>query len=195
MPIPNFEFETLSAAGFEGLVVDMPADEKWELIGGRFVREKLGVSWEHKRIVQNLSFALMAQLRAGHSPCRPYNETFWLKDEALELQVLPDVMVSCGALEPGATHLSDPAVIAEVLAPGRSVRDLHGKWALYQQLPSLKHYAIAACDRAHVEVSSRGETEWSGFKALQGLDASLNLPAIGFAVPLAEIYRDVLSEV
>ncbi|MGO9484530.1 MAG: Uma2 family endonuclease [Rhodomicrobium sp.] len=194
MPNRAFKFETMSADDFEELILDMPADEKWELIGGRVVRGMVGARWEHHRLVQNISFALMQHFRATSSTCRPYNETFWLKEKLLELQVFPDVMVRCGPLEPGAVHLSDPVAVVEVLSPGTEARDRHEKWGLYQKLDSVKHYVLVARGKAHVEVFSRGEGEWSGFQVLEGLEATLKLPAIDFEMPLADIYRDVLGE-
>jgi len=188
------QFEYMSADDFEELILDMPADEKWELIGGRVVRGMVGARWEHHRIVQNVSFALMRHFRDGNSSCRPYNETFWLRQKLLDLQVFPDVMVRCGPLEPGAAHLSDPIVIVEVLSPGTEARDRHEEWALYQKLDSVKHYVLVAGDKAHVEVFSRGEAEWSGFQVLEGSQATLKLAAIGFEMPLADVYRDVPAE-
>ena len=193
--LPNraFKFEIMSADDFEELILDMPVDEKWELIGGRVVRVTVGARREHKRIVQNITVAMMNDFRKRRSPCRPSGETFWLKEKQLDLQVFPDVMVRCGPLEPGAAHLSDPVVIAEVLSLGSESRDRHEKWALYQKLGSVRHYVLVARDKAHVEVFSRGEDEWSGFQVLEGLDAKLSLPAIGFEMPLADIYQDVLG--
>ncbi|MGC1587619.1 MAG: Uma2 family endonuclease, partial [Rhodomicrobium sp.] len=155
MPNRAFKFETMSADDFEELILDMPADEKWELIGGRVIRSMFGARWEHKRIVQNITVAMMNDFRGKRSACRPFDETFWLKEKLLDLQVFPDVMVRCGPLEPGAVHLSDPIVIVEVLSPGSEARDRHEKWALYQKLDSVKHYALVARDKAHVEVFSR----------------------------------------
>jgi Uma2 family endonuclease len=193
MPNPAFKYERMSADDFEELILDMPADEKWELIGGGVIRGMVGARWEHHRLVQNISFALMQNFRAKHSNCRPYNETFWLKEKLLDLQVFPDVMVRCGPLEPNAVYLSDPVAIFEVLSPGSEARGRHEKWSLYQKLSSVRHYVLVARDKAHVEVFSRDGSEWSGFQVIEGLDAILKLPAIEFEVPLAEIYRDVLA--
>jgi Uma2 family endonuclease len=194
MPNRAFKFEYMSAADFEELILDMPADEKWELIGGRVIRGMVGARWEHHRLVHNMSFSLTQHFRAKNSNCRLYTETFWLKEKLLDLQVFPDLMVRCGALEPGASSLSDPVVIVEVLSPGTEARDRHEKWELYQKLESVKHYVLVARDKAHVEVFSRGGAEWSGFQVLEGLEAKLALPAIEFEMPLSEIYRDVLGD-
>jgi len=193
MQNPALKFELMSADDFEELILDMPADEKWELIGGRVIRGRIGEQWEHKRIVQNISIAMMNVFRSRGSPCRPFNETFWLKQKLLDLQVFPGVMVRCGLLEPGAAHLSDPVVIVEVLSPGTESRDRHEKWNSYRKLDSVRHYVLVARDKAHIEVFSRGEADWSGFQVLEGLDAILKLPAIDFEIPLSAIYEDVLA--
>jgi Uma2 family endonuclease len=186
------KFETMSLDDFEELILDMPADEKWELIGGRVVRGMVGARWEHHLIVQNLNVALLNHLRAKGYPCRVYVETFWLKQKSLDLKVFPDLMVRCGPLEPRASDLSDPVVVIEVVSPGSENRDRIEKWGLYRKLPSVQHYVLVARDRAHVEVFSRGDEEWSGYEAIEGLDRTLNLPAIDFHLSLAEVYRDVL---
>lgn len=187
------KLEILSLDDFEELILDMPADEKWELIGGRLVRGMVGARWEHNRIVQNIASALLIQLRAKGSACRPYVETFWLKEKALDLKVFPDVMVRCGPLRPGASDLSDPVVVVEVVSPGSESRDRIEKWALYQKLSSVRHYVLVARDRPHMEVYSRSEEGWSGFHVVETLAGTLRLPAIGFEMTLADVYRDVLE--
>ena len=69
-------FEYMDLDDFEELLADKPAHEKWELINGRVVRMMVGARWEHKRIVQNITSALLTGFRARGSDCRPYDETF-----------------------------------------------------------------------------------------------------------------------
>ncbi|CAN2532219.1 hypothetical+protein [Methylocapsa aurea] len=108
------QYEYMSLDDFEERLADKPADEKWELIGGRVVRMMVGA---------------------------------------------------------------------------RSFREM----AVYQKLPSLRHYAPVERDRAHIETFDRAGEVWSGVRILDGLAAELDLPAIGVSVPLAEIYRDVIG--
>lgn len=187
------QFEYMALDDFEELLLDKPRDEKWELIGGRVIRGMVGARWEHKRIIQNLTVALMNDFRRRGSNCRPYDETFWLKEKLLDLKVFPDVMVRCGPLEPNAADLCDPVVIIEVLSDGTQKRDRHEKWALYQQLPSLRHYVLIERKQPYVDVFNRGAGEWAAYTPLKGLDAVLKLDAVGFEMTLAEVYRDVLA--
>jgi Uma2 family endonuclease len=107
--------------------------------------------------------------------------------------MLPDVIVHCGALELGATSLNDPIVLAEILSSGTEARDRITKWQVYQQIPSLRHYALVSRDRPHIEVMNRVGANRSELQIIDGLDRVLALPALGLELPLAEIYRDVIG--
>lgn len=187
------QYEYMSLDDFEELLADKPADEKWELIGGRVVRMMVGARWEHNYIIQNLSTGLRERLRSQGSPCRTLIESFRLRDSPTDSSTLPDVIVHCRPLEPGAASLSDPTVLVEVMSEGSKARDRFEKWAVYQKLPSLRHYVLVERDRAHIEIFDRAGEVWSGVRILDGLAAELDLPAIGVGVPLAEIYRDVIE--
>jgi Uma2 family endonuclease len=60
---------------------------------------------------------------AGGSRCQTLAETFYVKRAELDAMLLPDVVVVCGDLEPGATSTDEPAVIFEVLSTGTEARD------------------------------------------------------------------------
>jgi Uma2 family endonuclease len=190
---PSSRYEYMSLDDFEELLADKPADEKWELVGGRVVRMMVGARWEHHFIAQNVAFGLRERLREKGSSCHVFLETFFLKVKTLESATLPDVMVHCGSLEPGATSVNDPTILVEVMSEGSKARDRFEKWAVYQKLPSLRHYVLVERDKAHIETFDRVDQAWSGVRILDGLEATLDLPAIGVAVPLAEIYRGVLG--
>jgi Uma2 family endonuclease len=187
------QYEYMSLDDFEELLADKPANEKWELIGGRVVRMMVGARWEHHFIARNLAYGLMQRLRAKGSPCHVFQETFFMKETSLDSATLPDVMVQCGPLAPGATSVNDPTVVAEVMSEGSKARDRFEKWAVYQKLPSLRHYVLVERDRAHIETFDRVGEAWSGVRILDGLGAELDLPALGVSLPLTEIYRDVIA--
>ena len=187
------EYDYLTLDEFEELLADKPRNERWELIGGRLVRMIVGARWEHGRIVQNISRHLDNGFEARGSSCQTFTETFYMKSRPLEAAMLPDVLVVCGDLEPGATSVDDPVVLFEVLSPGTEARDRFEKWGIYQQLASLRHYVLVARDRPHIEAFDRVDGIWSGFRVLDGLDATLELQALGASLPLADIYRRVIA--
>lgn len=184
-------FEYMDLDDFEELLADKPANEKWELIGGRVVRMMVGARWEHKRIVQNITAHLLGAFRRRGSNCRPYDETFFMRRKDLKSALLPDIMVRCGPLAAGATSLEDPIVIFEVLSDGSAARDRTEKWSVYHQLPGLMHYVLVERDRAAVEVRTRTDSAWTGLHLVEGLKETIELTALGETLPLSIIYEDV----
>ena len=187
------DYEYMSFDDFEEALADKPRHERWELIGGRVVRMMVGARWEHAAIVQNIAFALESGFRGSASSCRTFTETFYMKEKALDAQLLPDVMVVCGELEPGATSTREPVVLVEVLSIGTEGRDRFEKWHVYQRLPSLRHYVLVSRDKPHVEAFERIDGAWAGVQVLDGLDRTLKLDAVDVTIPLSEIYRRVLK--
>ncbi|GJD74711.1 hypothetical protein CFIICLFH_2946 [Methylobacterium goesingense] len=143
--------------------------------------------------MQNIARRLGNQFDAANSSCQAFNETFFMKSRSLDAAMLPDVIVVCGDIEPGATSVDTPSVLFEVLSPGTEARDRIKKWQVYQRLPSLQHYVLVARDRAHLEVYDRVAGQWGGFRVLEGLDTLLELPAIRVVLPLREIYQRVFE--
>ena len=193
MSRPSEPFDDMDLDDFEEALADKPRDEKWELIGGRVVKMMVGARWEHNSIIQNLAAGLQRRLREAGSPCRKLVESFRLKDASLRSSTLPDVIVRCGALPPGATSLDDPTVLVEVMSDGSVGRDRIETWRVYQKMVSLQHYVLVERDRAFVEIFDRRGTGWLAGRVIEGLDASLDLGTLDVAIPLAEIYQDVLA--
>lgn len=189
---PALKPPLMSLDDFEELLADQPADERWELIAGRVVRMMVGARWEHNRILSNLGAGLDARFRAAGSPCRTLRETFRYRENELSASLLPDLIVHCEPLARGATFLSDPTVVIEVLSEGTKRRDREEKWAVYREIASLRHYVLVERDQPHVETIERVGADWSGFRIAQGIDAALRLSAIAIDMPLAEIYADAL---
>ena len=187
----TLQFEYMSLDDFEEMLADKPADERWELIGGRVVRMMVGARWEHSYIAGNISAALRERLRAAKRKCYVFQENFFLKEKKFEAAMLPDVLVRCGAMERGATSVNDPVVLVEIVSPGSEGRDRVEKWNTYKKLPSLRHYLIVSRDEPLVEIYDRVGLAWPGSRRVEGLEGEVALPVLDLAVPMAEIYRDV----
>ena len=190
---PAHQFTPMSLDDFDELLAEQPDDERWELINGRVIRMMVGARWEHNQIITNLNVALVNRFRADRRPCRTLVESFRMKLKAEHSSLLPDLMVYCTPLSAGATWMDTPTIIFEVLSEGTKRRDREDKWAVYQKLPSLRHYVLVDRDRPHVEIIDRGEEDWAGHRIADGLDARLALLSFGLDIPLSEIYADVLS--
>lgn len=132
------------------------------------------------RVARRLLLALDRRLRP---PCEAFGEN---------VKVLPggrvrypDVKVACGEFDPSADHVN-PVVVFEVLSPTTEMTDRRVKPTEYASIPSVMAYVLLAQDRPSVTVLRRS----SGWKAeeLKDTEAMLDLPEIGIAIPLSELY-------
>lgn len=187
--LPDYEYASFD--DFEEMLADRPRNARWELIDGRVVRAMVGARWEHGLIVGNVAFAIEAALRGAGSTCTTFSESFYLKRRELRSQFLPDVMVTCREFEPGETSTDDAVILVEVLSVATAGRDRFEKWNVYRRLPSLRHYVLVEQARPAVEVFDRDRETWTT-RLVEGLDSTLDLPALDLTIPLTEIYRRVL---
>ena len=66
-------------------------------------------------------------------------------------------------------------------------------WRRGQKLPSLQRDVLVERDKPVIEVFERAGEAWFKERLIEGLDAVLDLSALGLTIPLAEIHRDVLT--
>ena len=85
---------------------------------------------------------------------------------------------------------ADPRVIIEVLSPSTTRYDRFQKLEEYKLVPAIRLILLVDTEAPQVTVWRRGETGW-GYHEEKGLDAVIDLPEIGTALPLFELYEDV----
>jgi Uma2 family endonuclease len=187
MGIPTIKTGPMTVDEFYEFTDRRPDEEKWELIDGEPILNA-APSKLHQRIVKNLLIALGALERAQSAS--------WEVLPGLGVRVSdtkrpePDVVIiprSGASPDLGERDRSDALVAFEVLSPSTEDRDLRWKRAAYTSLASLTHYVVIAQDAVEVVVFARD----NGFaeKRLRSLNDSVEVPALGISLPLAEIYR------
>jgi len=139
----------------------------------------------HDRITFNLQKALDARL-AG-TPCRPLGPN--VKIIADGRARYPDAIVVCRPVSPTATVADDPVVVFEVLSEGSSETDLIDKNREYRATPSIQRYVVLQQTHMAAIVFVRRQDGWLS-EIVSGDDAELDLPEIGIAVPLHEVYAN-----
>ena len=145
----------------------------------------------HDQITFDLRAALTARLVG--KPCRPLGPN--VKIIADGRARYPDAFVVCRPVSPTATVADDPVVVFEVLSEGSSETDLIDKNREYRATPSIQRYVVLQQTHKAAIVFVRREDGWLS-EIVSGDDASLDLPEIGIAVPLREVYANSgLSEV
>ena len=187
MGIPTIKTGPMTVDEFYEFTDRRPDDEKWELLDGEPVLNA-APSKLHQRIVKNLLIALGALERAQSAS--------WEVLPGLGVRVSdtkrpePDVVIiprSGASPDLGERDRSDALVAFEVLSPSTEDRDLRWKRAAYTSLASLTHYVVIAQDAVEVVVFARDNA--FAEKRLRSLNDSVEVPALGISLPLAEIYR------
>lgn len=175
----------------EYLLFEEASDTKHEWVDGE-VYAMSGGSPEHSRLQARAIVALTVAL-AG-KPCAPFTSDLRVHVASAKKSTYPDVTVICDEIEhdeidPQAA--TNPAVIVEVLSPSSEAEDRGEKWALYQRIPSLKHYVLVAQHRPRIEVYSRTDLGWHYAESVSG--DVFRLPALGVTIAVDEIYAGALA--
>jgi Uma2 family endonuclease len=139
----------------------------------------------HDQIIFDLRTALAARL-AG-TPCRALGPN--VKIIADGRARYPDAVVVCKPVSPNDTIAADPVVVFEVLSEGSSQTDLIDKNREYRATPSIQRYVVLQQTRKAAIVFVRCEDGWLS-EILSGDEASLDMPEIGIALPLREVYEN-----
>ncbi len=147
-----------------------------------------GGTIDHNRITRNVAQILSRQLQGRG--CEVFTSDVRVTTSAGDA-MYPDVVVVCGEIPGKATEVETPIVVVEVLSESTAERD-HGRkrWA-YQTIPSLLHYFLIDQNEPVVEVASRDDDDSWRSVIHRGLDARLQLNALGVEIDLAEIFARV----
>ena len=131
-------------------------------------------------------FRALATRLAG-KPCRPLGPNVKIIVDGHVRY--PDAFVVCRPLSSTATVADDPVIVFEVLSEGTSQTDLIDKNREDRATPSIQRYVILQQTQKAAIVFVRRADGWLS-EIVSGDDASLDLPEIGIAVPLHEIYAN-----
>jgi Uma2 family endonuclease len=174
------------------LVRERAAEYRSEYFDGE-IEAMAGAPKPHVIISGNIFAHLYFRLRRT---CRAMQTEMKVRSEAANTTMYPDVLVTCG--EPRFTDsrqdvLTNPAVVFEVLSPSTERKDRTTKANAYRLIESLQAHVLVSQKEPRVEVYARADDGSWPCTIYQGLDAIVQLEAIGCSLSLAEIYRDVLT--
>lgn len=176
----------MQVAEYQAWVADRPDEEPWELIDGE-PSLMAPQSERHQQIVLNLARKLSDMTR--DRGCRAIPGIAVLSDAMDTFAPIPDVVLRCGTpLRDG--YARDPVLVAEVLSPSTMSRDRGRKTDFYRSIASLKLFLIVYQDEPRVELWRRSADGGWAFEA-RGLDGTIDLPELGGALAVAEIYDDI----
>lgn len=175
----------------EYLAMEKASTVRHEYLAGE-VFAMAGGSPDHNRIAQDTSHCIASQLRGRG--CEDFGPDQRVQTGPAGLYTYPDLTVVCGKPEFVEETLTNATAVFEVLSSTTEAYDRGEKFRLYQRIPTLKLYVLVSQDKPQVETFVRqADGDWS-YSLTEGLDSMVQLPAIGCALKLAEIYARVQIE-
>ena len=178
------ELNTLTVEDY--LTGEQHSEVRHELVQGQPCA-MVGTSNINNLITIALVSALRSHLRGG--PCRAYMAD--MKVRVSDDFYYPDVTVSCTPAPGPFYFIADPVLIAEVLSESTERIDRHEKRLAYQRLTSLKEYVLVTQDKVSIEVYRRLERGWELERFSE--NDTLRLEAVGFTIPVTDLYQDVMN--
>ncbi|RZK32011.1 MAG: Uma2 family endonuclease [Hymenobacter sp.] len=152
-----------------------------------------GASNEHNLVNANTCTTLNNALRERDCTVRVSDQRLQVKEN--ELYTYPGLSVVCGepqfAPNKYLDTLLNPVVLAEVISNSTGEYDQAGKFLLYKDIPTLRHYLLLESTAAIVRLATWREPKVWAFETFEGLAAVVPLPAIGAELLLADIYQKV----
>lgn len=190
MSYPLMRPRRLTVAEFRELEAQAPEDERWELINGVIYTDQAGTTVRHNDIVQNVAFALRAELRRTGSKCRTSVENVRLDIADATSSVMPDVIVNCGERRGASKTFTKASAVVEVISPSTSHRDKVEKLESYFTIEGLLTVVLIEQARMHAAVHTRTPDGWVRNDFNQPSD-SVAFEGLGVSLTLLQIYDEI----
>jgi len=181
----------LSSTFAEYLAVDEAGELKHEYVNGEIFAMSGGTP-EHSQIAASVIRELGSQLRGR--PCVVYTSDLRVRVLATGLATYPDVTVICGPLERDPENrntATNPVMIVEVLSDSTEDYDREEKLSHYRRIPSLREYLLVSQHERRIEHLGRNDDGSWTLRDVVAPGSSVQLPSIGCALSLDEVYRDL----
>jgi Uma2 family endonuclease len=165
-----------------------PSVRTWQLIDGEPVAMAPG-SDAHGAIQSEIARLLGNHLLGQGSQCRVVTEPGIVPRVRADWNYrVPDLGVTC-APPSNDLMLPEPALPIEILSPSNEAETRANIWA-YTTVPSVKEILAIRSTRIEAELLIRDpDGMWPPEPMIIGPNGDVSLPSIGFAAPLAALYR------
>ncbi len=185
MLIKIAEADQMTVKEFLAYLDSRPDGERWELIEGVAKLNPSPTQW-HQLIASNIVHGLMSWKAISGAKWVPLLGVGTHVPISPNSLPRPDVYVQEGP--PLASYVTDDAlVLFEILSKSNRKADRAWRKRVYASIPNCQHYVTVSTKAAEVVRHDRTKL-WAETK-VSGLGAALELPALRYDMPLADIYR------
>jgi len=178
----------------EYLAQEETADFRSEYHNGEII-PMTGGSLNHNRISGNLFALLKIALRG--TAANAFIGDLRLSIPAHNRYTYPDILVIQGSpqfLNDRTDTVLNPILIFEVLSKSTQDYDRGDKFLFYRSIPSLQEYILIDQYRIHLEQFSKLDDRNWNYRPYGPDESALSLTTLGLALPIAEIYEDVVFD-
>ena len=176
----------------EYLTIERDAPYKSEFFNGAIITMS-GASEPHITINFNLGAAVRNRLRG--TECRGFGNDLKVRTFSRGMFAYPDLTIVCGERIFHDTRrdvLLNPTALFEIFSPSIEAVDRGEKFLNYRELESLRDYVLISQNAPRIEHYARNENkEWIPSITL-GLESEVALTGLALALPLSEIYEDIV---
>lgn len=147
-----------------------------------------GGTLRHNRATLRSTMTLEGHLKG--KPCKVFSGDVKVAVNETEHWFYPDVLVTCSARDlgdMGATHVSEPVLVLEVLSPSTAAYDRGDKFLSLQKLASLQEYALLDAVAQRLEVFRRNAAGRFEHFVFEGADTPAQLHSISWSGPVSAL--------
>lgn len=184
-PFPVRKDGKFSVEEFFALIESRPEEERWQLIDGVAMMMP-PPTLVHQRIASNLAFELNTYLRLHRPDLHAFQEVGLIVPDAELFRPEADVAV-LNAMADYESYANKFYFVAEVLSDSNTDKDIAVKRQRYLQHPDNLYFVLIEQKRIRLEMMARANA-WQQV-VLEGPNAVLDLPALGFRTLVGNVYR------
>ena len=177
--------EQMTIEEFLAFTDSRPDGERWELIEGVAIMSPSPVD-NDQMVVANIVAYLIAHKRRTDASWYPMPGIGTRVPVSPRSLPQPDVFVKERPTA-GSPTTDDALVIYEVLSKSNTKADQAWRRKVYASVPNCQHYVTVSLKEVEAVAYDRA-SRWNK-RTVTRLNDSLDLPAIGVAIPLTDIYR------
>jgi Uma2 family endonuclease len=166
-----------------------PGDgQRWQLVDGEPMA-MVPARYGHAALQSEVSRAIGNHLADRRSPCVVLTTPGVVPHVRAGMNFrVPDLGVTCAPVAPEAVFVPAPVLLVEILSPGNERDSWSNVWA-YTTIPSVQEILVLHTKEIRAELLRRQPDGIWPANTLQVTEGELILDSIGFAAPVAALYR------